>query len=273
MIDNLFYYLGKFLWSLVAPGNALVLCVVCGAGLALLRPAGRLRCFGRWLLGAGLAALVLIMLVPLGYWGMAVLEERIPQPATLPAEVAGIIAIGGSESEHIAAVRGADYASFGTMNRLFVLTLLAKKYPQAMVMYAGGSTRVQPHVSMRQADIAAKVLAVMLPQRTVLYERESRTTYENALNAAAMLGDKRKQPWILVTSAAHMPRSLGTFRQQGWNVIPMPADYRTEGVFKPLMQFDFMHNLVMLELFLREVCGMIGYYYGGKSDALFPRMP
>lgn len=271
MDDNVFYQLSKFLWALAAPANLLVLWLALGGALLIWGQKSLSYRVGRFMLGSGLFVLLLIMVVPAGYWGIALLEDRIPRPKQLPADVAGIIVLGGSESENVASTRGAVYTNYGTMNRLLMFKLLAEQYPQAKLMYAGGTTRVYTHPHMRQADIAQKVLTIMLgPQREVLYERESRTTYENALNAAKIVGDKRKQSWILVTSAFHMPRALATFRQQGWNVTPMPTDYMTEAMFKPLWQVDFMRNLATLQTFLREIIGMVGYYAGGKSDQLFP---
>ena len=44
--------------------------------------------------------------------------------------------------------------------------------------------------------------------------------------------DLQPQPgetWLLVTSASHMPRSVGVFRQIGWEVVPWPVDHRTAG--------------------------------------------
>ena len=33
--------------------------------------------------------------------------------------------------------------------------------------------------------------------------------------------------WLLVTSATHMPRSMGIFRQAGFNVMAWPAHFYT----------------------------------------------
>lgn len=265
-----FYRLSKIFWSVAAPSNLLVIWLGLGALLLFYGVRWRYQ-LGRFMVGSGIFFCVLVMLVPFGHWGLAKLEERIPQPKALPAEVAGIIVIGGSESENIAAARGTIYTNFANMNRLLVFKMLSDRYPGAELIYAGGTTRMDTQPQLRQADIAKRVLEVMMGEkRKVVYERESRTTFENARNAAKIVGDKRKKPWILVTSAWHMPRALGTFRKQGWNIVPMPVDYATEGDMKPLWQVDFLRNLTALYTLTREVCGMIGYYYAGQSDALFP---
>jgi uncharacterized SAM-binding protein YcdF (DUF218 family) len=52
-----------------------------------------------------------------------------------------------------------------------------------------------------------------------------RITSENTVLAAAMPGVDKSRPWLLVTSAWHMPRALATFRAGGWSVTPYPVDY------------------------------------------------
>lgn len=267
-----FFWFSKIFWFIAAPGNLLVVWFALGAMLLCFGGSKRQRLAHGLLLSATLVA-VIILCVPFGYWGLAALEERIPPPKALPEAVAGIIVLGGSESEHVAAARGTLYTNFATMNRLLVFKQLADRYPHATLLYSGGTSRPGKAGALRQADIARSALEVMLgTQRPVLYERESRTTFENAVNASQIVGEKRQQTWLLVTSAWHMPRALGTFRQQGWNVIPMPVDYMTEGGFRPQLSFDLMRNITALTIFLREICGMVGYYVGGKTDALFPEV-
>ena len=56
---------------------------------------------------------------------------------------------------------------------------------------------------------------------------KSRTTFENATLSAVLPGIDKRQRWLLLTTAAHIPRSLGVFRSAGWNVTPYGVDYRT----------------------------------------------
>lgn len=61
----------------------------------------------------------------------------------------------------------------------------------------------------------------------VKLEVGSRNTRENAQQVAKLLGDRYKSPWLLVTSAWHMPRSIAEFEAVGCNVTPYPVDFRT----------------------------------------------
>ena len=60
-------------------------------------------------------------------------------------------------------------------------------------------------------------------------ERRARNTLENAEFAKALAVPRPGERWLLVTSAFHMPRSVGLFRKAGFNVEPYPVDWRTKG--------------------------------------------
>jgi uncharacterized SAM-binding protein YcdF (DUF218 family) len=69
------------------------------------------------------------------------------------------------------------------------------------------------------ADVAH---AQGVPREAIILEADSWTTEDQARLVAAIIG---KEPFALVTSAYHMPRSLMLFRFAGLDPIPAPADY------------------------------------------------
>jgi uncharacterized SAM-binding protein YcdF (DUF218 family) len=74
-----------------------------------------------------------------------------------------------------------------------------------------------------------------------------------------------------MTSAYHMPRSVGLFRKAGFPVEPYPVDWRV-GSRSDL--FDFMNiavdGLSRTDIATREWIGLLAYRINGKSDELFP---
>ncbi|MEJ0063546.1 MAG: YdcF family protein [Alphaproteobacteria bacterium] len=267
---ELIYRIGKWVGFLASPGHILLAWLAVGAAL-LFAPKDSWRKAGRFLVAVGVGAGVVIAAIPFGVWGVTMLENRFPQPQ-LPPQVAGIIVLGGGEREEVAALRGIDKGGNGTMSRLLHFKLLAEKYPDATLVFAGGSSSraKDKNNDLRQADIARATLQDMGLRREVIYENSSRTTYENAVNSGVLVGDKKKEPWILVTSAWHMPRAVGTFRKQGWNVIPYPVDYNTTGSIGSLIRISFVGNINGLNAVMRETIGMAGYWLTGRSDELFP---
>ena len=72
-----------------------------------------------------------------------------------------------------------------------------------------------------------EILEVMgVPGRSMLLERSSRNTYDNALYTAVVLNNKNIKRILLVTSAFHMRRAVALFEKQGFDVVPAPTDYQ-----------------------------------------------
>ena len=96
----------------------------------------------------------------------------------------------------------------------------------------------------------------------MVYEAGSRNTYENAYYSSLIPGVDVQQPWLLLTSAFHMPRSMGVFEKIGWNVTPYPVDYRTTS---DLSWHDFSLHFGPgeWELALHELLGYYVYKMAG----------
>jgi uncharacterized SAM-binding protein YcdF (DUF218 family) len=62
-----------------------------------------------------------------------------------------------------------------------------------------------------------------VPADRIVIESQSRNTHEEAMLIAPMLKQLKADRLVLVTSAVHMPRALGTFRAVGWNAVPAVA--------------------------------------------------
>jgi uncharacterized SAM-binding protein YcdF (DUF218 family) len=92
----------------------------------------------------------------------------------------------------------------------------------------------------------------------VKLEGGSRTTRENALQVAALLGDRCQQPWLLVTSAWHMPRSLPEFEAVGCRVTPYPVDFRT-GDATDWTEYSLARSLLLWQTALHEWLGLLVY--------------
>ena len=106
-----------------------------------------------------------------------------------------------------------------------------------------------------------------LDSRRIIYEDESRTTAESAVLAGKLVPNMNG--WLLLTSARHMPRAVGTFRAQGWKVVAFPVDYHTGGT-NVWPKFNFMHTAEMISAAIHEWGGLFWYRISGRSNRLFP---
>lgn len=250
---------GKLIWLVARPGNFLFLLLA----IALLALALGRRRFGGRLLAGTAAVLVGAAVLPVGTWLIQPLEERFP--AVLPARVDGIVVLGGSIEPTITEARG-QITLNNSADRLTMMVALAQRYPDARVVFSGGAAAVNlPPV--READLVRAWLEGLgLAADRFLFERDSATTYENALFSARLAQPKAGETWLLVTSAFHMPRAVGVFRAVDWTVVPYPVDFRT-----PLDFYSVFANLTLVDLAVKEYIGMAAYRLSGRSAEWFPR--
>ena len=227
----------------------------------------RARLIGPRLVTLAVAVALLFALVPISSVLLAPLENRFPVPAQLPEHVDGIIALGGDFSAAAVEARG----PFAVASpRLDGLADLARRYPEARLVFSGGSARVL-RPDLREADQAARILAHLgVDMRRVVLERESRSTYENVRFSKRLVNPKPGDVWILVTSAAHMARAVGTFRRAGWPVIAYPVGVRTGPAAAERIKLQFDSGLSDLDIAAREYAGLAVYWLRGRTDALFP---
>lgn len=258
------FALSKIFWWIASPGNLIVLGVTIGTFASFL---GRRRT-ARVILLPTTALLIALTFLPVRGWLLGPLEDRFPAPQTLPNHVDGVIVLGGSIDAELSEQRHQPAIS-GSGERLLALADLSRRYPDAKLVFTGGSASLfDDHA--READIARDVFTEMgVPVDRVIYERESRNTYENALFSKALLHPEPGQVWLLVTSAYHMPRSVGIFRKVGWPVTAYPVDYGVPPGGGPAPN-NFLDGLEGAHWALREWFGLVFYYAAGRTESLFP---
>jgi len=263
----LFYVLSKVFWFFATPSNFLATLTLVGAALALTR---RLRRFGAWLAVVGVAGLLFAGLSPLANWVILPLEDRFPAFRDDGRAVDGVVVLGG-------AVQAEE--SFGreqlTVNeageRVIALADLARRYPGARIVFSGGGGTLLTEEAPEADALARFMDALGIPRQRVLFENQSRTTFENAVYTRRLIEPRPGERWLLVTSAWHMPRAVGCFRRAGFPVTAYPVDFRTRGPSDAWRTFTFVsEGLRRLDLSAKEWAGLIGYRLVGHIDALFP---
>jgi uncharacterized SAM-binding protein YcdF (DUF218 family) len=226
-----------------------------------------LRCPRILILGAGL--LTICILLPVGAWAINPLEDRFPAVTTPPAHVDGIIVLGGAIDDITSQDRHTPILT-GAANRLTTFLILAKQYPNAKLVFTGGSGDLAQGIAT-EAPFARDFLASLgLPPDRVTYEQNSRTTWENAVETNRLVQPKPGETWILLTSAFHMPRAMGVFRAAGWqNLLAWPVGYRSRDHIAA-WQPGLGGELAGLDLAAHEWQGLLVYWLQGHSSALFP---
>lgn len=255
---------GKLTWILLKPSNLLVLMLALGIGARLLAR----RRTGAVLIAGSLAGLLAAAALPLGDWLISPLENRFPAPS-LPARVDGVIVLGGAIEPGLSADRQA-LALNGNAERMVAFAALARRYPEAKLVFTGGSGNLM-RPDEREGDWVGPFLdAAGIARGRVIVERDSRNTDDNARMSKALAQPRAGETWVLVTSARHMPRSFGIFRKHGWPVIPYPVDYRTTRVVGWSLGFSLARGLAALDSAAYEWFGLAYYRLSGRIDDWLP---
>jgi uncharacterized SAM-binding protein YcdF (DUF218 family) len=263
-MDDALFLASKLLWALIRPNTlALVLALF---GLMLL---WRGRRFGRWPLALGLGWYTSVFVLPVAAFLTLPLEERFPRPAPATAPVAGILVLGGAVEQLLTVAHGVP-ALNGAAERMTEAVALALRHPEAKLVFTGGSAAIVPG-GPTEADTARRLFTSLgLPAERLVFEQESRNTHENAVLTHRLLRPREGETWILVTSASHMPRSVGVFRAAGWRVLPWPVNFTTGRDPALWYNWPFPTRLNQAEGALREWVGLVAYRLMGRTDALVP---
>jgi uncharacterized SAM-binding protein YcdF (DUF218 family) len=148
------------------------------------------------------------------------LESRYP-PVTPQADLtpfAGVIVLGGA-LEPAYTWSTPNQSSLGdAAERMTEVLPLLKRQLRLRLLFTGGEGELFAN-DLTEAERAKHFFTAQgVPETKLILESASRTTFENAVFSKALPGVDAGQPWLLVTSAWHMPRAMAVFERTGWNV-------------------------------------------------------
>lgn len=261
----MFFTLSKVFWFFADPGNVLLLALCLGVVLSWTR----WQRLGRWLVGFAAVTGLVLAIVPVGSWLFAALEDRFPPLTNLPSQVDGIVVAGGIVDPSMTADRG-QISVGGASERLFEMAALAKRYPGAKLVFSGGSGSLWEQEHKEATVIVPLFRQLGINPERVIFESQSRNTAENAAFSYRVARPKEAETWVLITSAFHMPRAVGSFRKAGWRVTPYPVDYSTRKDEALPLQFNFTYGVGSFGGALHEYLGLFFYWLNGETDDLFP---
>nr|WP_319491227.1 YdcF family protein [uncultured Desulfobacter sp.] len=265
MSESLFFWMSKLIWMFLRPDFLLVAFAVMGMvlwGIGIERKA-------KWMLSCVVLAMSVITVCPLGTILLVPLEHRFPTNPDLPQKVDGIIMLGGAENNSLAQMWNQPEIN-DAAERYIEFVRLVKAYPEAVHLFTGGAGSPM-HQKWKDANTARQIFMDMgLDTSAIIFEDRSRNTYENGLFSKSLVHPEPGQTWVLVTTAAHIPRAVGVFNRLNWPVIPYPVDHATRPDRKIRLGINFSGHLDRLVTAMTEWTGLAAYYITGKTNALFP---
>jgi uncharacterized SAM-binding protein YcdF (DUF218 family) len=247
-----------------APSNLLPAIGLLGLVIALAR-GGR---GGLWLASLGIGGTLIAGILPIANILIRPLEERFPRYQEDGRPIDGIIVLSGAVDLARSLDRG-EFSLNGAAERFVSFMEMARRHPEARLVYTGGSAGDR---ARSEAQLAAEQMKRLgLSTERLLIETASGTTWDNARNTKALLGDRAQGRWVLITSASHMPRAMGCFRTVGLTTIPYPVDYQTRGSRDSIRPFTIVgQGLQRLDIAAKEWLGLFGYRISGRTSSFFP---
>lgn len=266
----MFFYLSKLIWALLVPTNLLLLMGLLGVMVAFTR----FKRLSTVMMAMSLITLSFIAFSPASEWLMKPLEDRFAQTlitdetAKTIEKIDGIIILGGAVGFNRDQIKLTDQGA-----RMSAGIALWQKHPSAKFVFTGGDGGLLSKGGRWTEAQAAKRFfeEVGLDSAKIIYEDQSRNTFENARFTKVKLNPQKHERWVVVTSAFHMARAVGCFRSLGWDVIAHPVDYETEerGRFLALSRHG-SGNLKRFDIAAKEWIGLIAYRLNGYTDTLYP---
>ena len=212
----MFLYLSKIVPLLLYPlGLACILALLAAA----------LRRWDSWSTALAVASAMLLLVFGNG-WVAGTLSKSLEWrhlPQDDPPAVDAIVLLGGG-------TRSVEYPRTMTEvneagDRLFQTVRLYRSGKAPHVIVTGGAIQWMGSV-VPEAEGMRELLEFMgVPADAIISDAAAQNTYENALHVRAIADELGVERILLVTSALHMPRSVGIFERQGFDVIPAPTDF------------------------------------------------
>jgi len=200
------------------------------------------------------------------------LEWQYMPPEVMPVVDVIVVLGGGTDSalypRQIVELNGAG-------DRMFYASWLYHQGVAPKLLLSGSYIPWLSETKSSPAEDMGVVLEMLgVPEDALWLETKSLNTYENAVNSAEILNQKGINQIMLVTSAAHMPRSVRLFEKQGLEVIPAPTDYAVvqdtwDRLWEPSIRVQLLNllpdaaNLSGTTTALKEYLGIIVYKLRG----------
>jgi uncharacterized SAM-binding protein YcdF (DUF218 family) len=166
--------------------------------------------------------------------------------------------MGGAIQEGSPDMTGTGVPAEGSWNRLVTAARLQKRLNTPIILSGG---RVYEDNEAMGPVVKRMLVDLGVPERQILLEGDSRDTIENALFSKAMCEEKGFERPIVVTSAAHMKRTLLSFEKVGMEVLPFPCGFITWSG-KTYGWPDYLPgNYAALSTALHEYLGLLLYRY------------
>jgi uncharacterized SAM-binding protein YcdF (DUF218 family) len=163
-----------------------------------------------------------------------------------------------------------DAGYFNSSSDRFIQTLLLYKTGRIsrIIVVAGNGYIVK--TNFREADfIKQRLIEAGIPAGDIFTDAASRNTVENAINSKKIIDSLHLPgPYLLISSALHLPRAKMVFRKSGMDVNLYPCDFASKAIANNFLEdyiFPSATALRCWDSFIKEIVGITSYKITGKG--------
>lgn len=208
----------------------------------------------------GTALLYVFSLNTVAAWLMEPLEQRHPalnlsDPAVAGTPVKWVVVLGSGHHTNPLLPPTAMLEE-AALFRLAEGLRVAGHFQEAVLILSGGAIKdEQPNARV----MAKAALGLGFDPGRIILADKTMDTHDEAVQIKSIVGD---DPFVLVTSASHMPRSVKLFRHEGLRPLPAPAYYRCRGESEYLLPRAV--NIETCHLAVHEYLGLAWSFLRGQ---------
>lgn len=257
----MFFYLSKIVTFLIDPLFIILLLLA----VFLVRGTRRIRT--RLIF---LSLYFVLYLVSTGFVANALLVklERLVPPSPPVARYDAVIVLSGMTGIQN---HNDDRIEFsGAVDRILAGIRMIREGRSDRLIISGGDGSLK-QINRPEAEMLRSfAIRWGLDPKQILIDSESRNTYENAVRTAELLSEHPADRLLLITSAFHMFRSRGCFRQAGLAVDVYPVDFMGEEKVADFRGFlPSSISLARTNRVVHELVGIVVYWLSGRADYSF----
>lgn len=245
------FWIKKIISAFLLPLPFGLFCISLGIILLIAHRAKRFRCV---CILVGFFTILLFSFYPVSQALLDQLQSQYSPLMQTPSDVTKVVVLGGGVSG------GKDYPPnltlrSASLSRLVegirLYKLIEKNSPNAELILSGGRVFRSPAIAGKMRNTA---VMLGIDRKNITLEDGSRDTREEAIYLQKRLGDK---PFILVTSAYHMPRSMALFEELGMHPIAAPTQFLGNRGNLTQSYIPSTENLINSDIAIHEYLGIL----------------
>ena len=258
------FYLSKILWLILNPFNIFILINF----LIIILYVLSFRRLSITIFVINFLFLIIISILPIGNYLIYQIEKEYHSNNEIPESIDGILILGGATNVLMFREYG-QISLNGSAERLVESVDIIRKHQNAKVVFSGGSA-VLNRPDLGHSDVAKFFYKKMgLNTNRIIFENNSRNTFENILFSKEIIIPKKNEKWLLITSASHMKRAQLVAEKNNWNLIPYAVDFKNFKNFKFTVNLNLLLNINSFQQGLHEWLGLVSYYLMGRTSKIF----